>query len=311
MLVAGILLVVAGMAGLGFAYSHFASVERIEVGDLLATGAGTNYLIVGSDSRDGISPDDPNAGAILGPEAAPGSQRSDTLLVLRVDGDGARMLSIPRDLLVTIAETGQRTRINAAFNGGPRRLLATVQTELGIPIHHYVEIDFVAFRDIVDAVGGITIDFPHPASDPKSGLSVPTAGPVRLDGTQALAYVRSRTYTEQIDGRAVVDPTGDLGRVVRQQAFLAAVVSAIGDERNPIRLAQMGDGMAAGMRIDDRMSFLGALRLGLRFRGLQPEPNTLPTSNLRLSSGAAVLELVQPGANEVLQRFGSPGARPG
>jgi anionic cell wall polymer biosynthesis LytR-Cps2A-Psr (LCP) family protein len=175
-------------------------------------------------------------------------------------------------------------------------------------VHHYLEIDFVAFRDLVDALGGITIDFPHPASDHMSGLNVMESGPVRLDGTQALAYVRSRYYTEWIDGRQVTDPTGDLGRVERQQQFLSAVVSEMSTERNPFRLARMSGSMADGMRIDDRMSYLDAVRLALRMRGMQLEPTSLPTTNRRTSSGMAVLDLIQPGADEVLARFGSPGA---
>ena len=307
----GIVLVLALFAagGLLYGYQQFRSIERVELADVLATGNGTNYLIVGSDTRTGISPDDPNASAILGPGAEGGEpERSDTIMILRVDGDGSRMLSVPRDLLVTIAETGQTSRINSAFNGGPRRLIATLSSQLQLPIHHYLEIDFVAFRDLVDALGGITINFPHPASDHMSGLNVPEAGDVRLDGTQALAYVRSRYYTETIDGRQVTEPTGDIGRTVRQQAFLSAVVAEMGAERNPFRLARMSSSMADGMRIDDRMSYLDAVRLAMRMRGMELAPTSLPTSNRTLGSGAQVLDLVQPGADEVLGQFGSPGA---
>ena len=82
------------------------------------------------------------------------------------------MMSIPRDLYVPIAETGGSQKINAAYNGGPRRLVLTVQQSLGIPIHHYLEVDFVSFAKLVDSLGGITIDFPHPAFDRNSGLDV-------------------------------------------------------------------------------------------------------------------------------------------
>lgn len=301
--------VLSVLLGLVFGVSQFNRVERVELGDVLASGNGTNYLIVGSDTREGIDPNDPDAGAILGPEAPVGSERSDTILILRVDGDGARMLSVPRDLLVTIAETGAQTRINAAFNGGPRRLVATLTAELGLPVHHYLEIDFVSFRDLVDALGGIEIEFPHPASDPKSGLDVREAGTVRLSGAQALAFVRSRTYTETIDGRQVVDPTGDVGRVQRQQQFLAAVVAEIGGIRNPFRLASVTSAVVDGLRIDERLGFTDALSLLARFRGLDPAPNSLPTTNRTLGNGAQVLVLVQPDADAVLASFGSDGAR--
>lgn len=307
----GVVVVVALLAagGLLWGYQQFRSIERVELADVLATGEGTNYLIVGSDTRSGISADDPNASAILGPGAQGGEpERSDTIMILRVDGDGSRMLSVPRDLLVTISETGTTSRINSAFNGGPRRLIATLRDQLQLPIHHYLEVDFVAFRDLVDALGGITINFPHPASDHMSGLNVPEAGEVRLDGTQALAYVRSRYYTETIDGRQVTEPTGDIGRVVRQQQFLSAVVREVGGTRNPFRMMSMTSSLVDGMRIDDQLSYFGAIRLALRFRSMQLEPASLPTSNRTLASGAQVLDLVQPGADEVLARFGSPGA---
>jgi LCP family protein required for cell wall assembly len=307
----GIALVLALLTagGLLWGYQQFRSIERVELADVLASADGTNYLIVGSDTRNGISADDPNASAILGPGAEGGEpERSDTIMVLRVDGQGSRMLSVPRDLLVTISETGQTTRINAAFNGGPRRLVATLRDQLQLPIHHYLEVDFVAFRDLVDALGGITINFPHPATDHMSGLNVAETGDVRLDGTQALAYVRSRYYTETIDGRQVTEPTGDIGRVVRQQQFLSAVVREVGGTRNPLRMMSMVSSMVDGMRVDDQLSYLDAIRLVLRFRSMELEPASLPTTNRTLGSGAQVLDLSQPGADEVLAGFGSPGA---
>lgn len=307
----GVALVLALLAagGLLWGYQQFRSIERVELADVLASADGTNYLIVGSDTRNGISAEDPNASAILGPGAEGGEpERSDTIMVLRVDGQGSRMLSIPRDLLVTISETGQTTRINTAFNGGPHRLVATLRDQLQLPIHHYLEVDFVAFRDLVDALGGITINFPHPATDHMSGLNVAETGDVRLDGTQALAYVRSRYYTETIDGRQVTEPTGDIGRVVRQQQFLSAVVREVGGTRNPLRMMSMTSSMVDGMRVDDQLSYLDAIRLVLRFRSMELEPASLPTTNRTLGSGAQVLDLSQPGADEVLAGFGSPGA---
>ena len=95
------------------------------------------------------------------------------------------MLSIPRDLIVQIADTNQKERINSAYNvdlgGGPARLIKTVQKSLGIPIHRYMEVDFVTFAGLVDAVGGITIDFPYPAFDNNTGLDIKTgrAGPAQ------------------------------------------------------------------------------------------------------------------------------------
>lgn len=301
-----LLLLVAGT--LVWGYAQFRSIERVELSEVLASDNGTNYLIVGSDTREGVAADDPNADAFLGDDSVGGPERSDTVLILRVDGDGARTLSVPRDLWVTIAETGERSRINAAFNGGPSRLIATLDDQLQLPIHHYLEVDFVSFASMVDALGGITIDFPHPAFDTHSGLNVTEAGPQVLDGTQALAYVRSRFYTEVIDGRNVPQGTGDIGRVERQQAFLSAVTSKLGSTRNPVTLARVGDTLADGMRIDSDLGFLEALNLLRRMRGMDPAPNSLPTTGFVTAGGAQVLRLVQPDADAVLQGFGSAGS---
>lgn len=299
-----VVLLIVVVSGFLWASWKFDQIERVEVSSVLGGGSGTNYLFVGSDTRDGIDADDPNAGAFIGGGfTADGPERSDTILILRLDGDGASMLSIPRDLLVTIADTGERTRINAAYNGGPARLIKTIRDNLGIPIHRYVEVDFVSFGGLVDAVGGITIDFPNPARDPKTGLLVTTSGPVELDGTQALAFVRSRNYIETIDGVDRTDPTGDLGRVQRQQQFLAALMNEVGGTRNPFELVSITNTLVGGLRIDDAMSMWDALGLLRRMRGLDPAPETLPTTFARTSSGASVLELVTAEAEPVLARF--------
>ena len=300
-----LLLLVAGT--LLYGYAKFRSIERIDLASVLADENGTNYLIVGSDTRAGVNPDAPNAGAILGDDSVGGPERSDTILILRIDGDGARMLSVPRDLYVTISETGQRSRINAAFNGGPARLILTLRDQLQLPIHHYVQVDFVSFSSMVDSLGGITIEFPHPAFDTHSGLNVPEAGRQELDGTQALAYVRSRFYTEVIDGRNVPEGIGDIGRVQRQQRFLAALTSEMRSTKNPLAMMQIADTLSDGMRIDSDLGFFEALNLLRKMQGLEPGENQLPTSNFRNSAGQDVLRL-EAGADEVLARFGSPGA---
>ena len=303
--VAVLVLLVAGT--LLYGYQQFRSIERIDLAGVLADDNGTNYLIVGSDTRAGVDPNAPNAGAILGDDTVGGPERADTILILRTDDEGSRMLSVPRDLWVTISETGRRSRINGAFQGGPARLIATLRDQLQLPIHHYVQIDFVSFSSMVDALGGITIDFEHPAFDTHSGLNVTAAGPQRLDGTQALAYVRSRFYTEVIDGREVPEGIGDIGRVERQQRFLAALTGEIRSTYNPLALMRIADTLSDGMKIDSDLGFLEALNLLRKMQGLEPGQNPLPTENFRTAGGADVLRLTD-GADEVLARFGSPGA---
>jgi LCP family protein required for cell wall assembly len=265
------------------------------------TGKGTNYLIVGSDSRAVVNPNASDAGA-FNDGTAPGGQRSDTMMVLRIEGGSAKILSIPRDLEVTIADTGKKQKINAAYNGGASRLIKTIQDSVGIPIHHYLEVDFATFEGVVNSLGGITINFPNPAFDKNSGLNVTTAGPVKLDGKQAIAYVRSRYYTEVVNGKNRPDPTGDLGRVVRQQQFLRIVLGKLGHSRNPFALARAASSVSGGLRIDDKFTMLGAVRLGWRLKGLNPVPVPVPTVDARDSNGAVLRP--GPGFAQVIAQFG-------
>jgi LCP family protein required for cell wall assembly len=280
--------VLLGVVGLIWAQSKFSEIERVDVAGVLDGGGGDgqNILMVGSDEG-----------------ADRTGQRSDTIMLLRLEPERSVVMSIPRDLYVTIEPSGREQRINAAYNDGPASLIQTIQSNLGIPIHRYMEVDFVTFATLVDAIGGVTIEFPHPVFDPKSGLNIPQAGPVVLDGAQALAYVRSRQYTEIIDGRQVEDPRSDLGRVLRQQQFMRVLFAKIGDSRNPIELVRIGEDVGEGLRIDNDMSLLDALRLGLRLRDLDPESVVLPTEPFTLDSGAQVLGLDEGGAGPALEQF--------
>jgi LCP family protein required for cell wall assembly len=284
-----VLLLLALLGGYLWAKSVFDRIDRVDTEDTLADGGlgnGTNYLMVGSDSREAMGGGE--AGFTDG--EFPGGQRSDTMVILHVGGDGTKILSIPRDLYVTIADTGESGKINGAFNGGPPRLIRTISDGLGIPIHRYVEVDFVSFAGLVEGLGGITINFEHPAYDRNSGLFVPESGQVELSGDQALAYVRSRHYVEVIDGVEQPDPTGDLGRIERQQQFLRAVFDKLGDTKNPITLARTLSKTSEGLRIDDDMQLLDAIRLAWTLRGgLSPEPLVLPTTPSSNESGSVLL----------------------
>lgn len=280
------LLVVLGFSL--YLYSLFNGIDRIDLTGVLTpeNGVGVNYLIAGSDKR---------------ADGSVGGERADTLIVLRVSDGPPKMVSIPRDLWVPISGTDGSAKINAAYNGGPGRLVATVQDSLEIPIHHYVEVDFVTFGSLVDAVGGVEINFPNPAFDPGSGLSVDQAGPVTLDGDQALAYVRSRNYTEVIDGQPRKDPTADLGRQLRQQNFMKAVMGKVGATRNPVGLTKVARALGDDLTIDDDLTALGAFGLARGLAGTSPETLILPTvpgregaqSVLYLQSEAAVPVLDQ------------------
>lgn len=270
-------------------------VEKIDLGDALtpASGDHVNYLLVGSDSRDEFDPE--------GSSGVTGS-RADTIIVLRLGPDGSTMMSVPRDLWVTIADTGQNGRVNGSYNRGAANLVRTVTDNLDIPINHYIEIGFGSFAGLVDALGGVPIDFEHPAFDTQSGLNVTEAGTVVLNGPEALAFARSRHFTEIVDGREVKDPTGDLGRQERQQMFLRSALGELGHSRNPVEILAAGDSMAQGLRVDDKLTMMEMFRLARKLGGSEPETVILPTTPARRGE-AAVLVLAEPEAMGVLAGF--------
>lgn len=289
----------------------FNNVERVPVAAALSEPLvdGVNILLVGTDSREGIDGSTENAGLIIGVEegeAPISGERTDTIMILRLQEDGtAKFLSLPRDLWLRI-DGGSPGRINGAFRNGPEALINTVQSELGISLSHYVQVDLVGFIGLVDAVGGVEISIPHPAFDTRSGLDLPNAGPVTLDSTQALAYVRSRFYTERINGADVVDGTSDLGRVQRQQAFMRALFATVAEQRDPRVLNSMGTAMAEAIVIDDGTTLRDAVEIANTLRTTTPESVVLPTRNATVGN-AAVLELTDE-APAVLAQFGAGAA---
>ena len=232
-LVVGIVLVLAAVgsaAVAGYVGFRFGQIDRVD--DLVlpvAVGDPSNYLIVGTDSRDGLDPTDPDSGGFLGDA---GCDCTDTIMVLRLDPKAgtANILSFPRDLYIPIAGTGKTSRINTAHAKGVQVLIDTIQQNFAISINHYVEIDFVGFEELVDAVGGVPMWFDSPVRDANTGLSIPSAECQVLDGENARRFVRSRYLEYQdADGDWQPDGTADLGRITRQQIFIRrAIAKAVG-----------------------------------------------------------------------------------
>jgi len=191
--------------------------------DLNALNA-KNFLLTGSDN--GACPDagDGTAGGI-GDRGSFG-ERSDTIMILRVDPtvNDVAVLSFPRDLWVSISGTTRQARINSAFDAkDPSRLIRTINDNFGVPVDHYVNVNLCAFKEIVDSVGGVKIPFDYRTKDDKVGFREVGPGCVELRGSQALAYVRSRSgykYFDETKQKWASDPTGDIGRINRQQDFL-------------------------------------------------------------------------------------------
>lgn len=261
-------LVIATLVGAGAAAGTLAAtrtaidgVTRIEglAPVLAAPSVGVdNYLLVGSDSRAGADPNSPDFGGIGTASDVEGS-RSDTLMVLRHDtvtGDVA-LLSIPRDLWVEIPGRG-KNRINSAYRDGPAAVVQTVQANLGIPLHHYVEIDFSGFKSLVDAIGGVEMCFDLPSRDVNTGFNVPLPGCVVLDGVQALAYARSRHFQEFYDGEWHEDGTADLGRIERQQFFVQTALNGALDGvlNNPFQAGDVVRSGVGSVSVDDELDLI-------------------------------------------------------
>lgn len=306
-------IVVAALATVGAGATYFyvrhqlGKINRIDVAGLSNSGGGPmNVLLVGSDSRDRVTgqlAETTGKGQVSG-------QRSDTLMVLHVESGEtkAAIVSIPRDLYVPIAGTNGSDRVNTAFSrGGADTLVATIEGALAIDIHHYVEIDFVGFRDIVDAVGGVNVAVDTPVRDRVSGLTVEEAGCARLDGTDALALVRSRNYEKLVDGRWTIDPTGDLGRIERQQDFIRRMMSKVVSSglKNPLRLNRLVNVGTRDLTLDRGMSSGDLLKLARRFRSLDSstvDMVTLPTRGANVG-GASVLLLKKDEAKPIIDRL--------
>ncbi len=230
------------------------------------------FLLIGSDSREGL-----DSLVNFGPS---GGERADVIILLRVvpDDGTAQMLSIPRDTYVDIPGHG-KGKINSAFAfGGAALMVETVADFTGVPINHYVEVDFVGFQAIVDDLGGVDIDFPFPARDGKSGLDV-AAGPQRLDGYQALAFARSRSYEELQSGTWVSVDANDFGRTRRQQQLIFAILRGLA---RPSSIVEMGDlvgGFAKYLTVDTTLAEGSLVQLAFTMRDVRPneiEAATLP-----------------------------------
>jgi LCP family protein required for cell wall assembly len=262
------------------------------------TGRDLTFLVVGSDSREGIEDL-----TFFGPA---GGERGDVIMMVRLDATSgeARILSVPRDLWVEIPGFGE-DKINAAFSyGGPSLMVQTIRENLGIQVNHYVEIDFVGFIDMVNQLGGIEMTFAYPARDKNSGLNI-DAGTQILDGEQALAFARSRKYEEYQGEQWVSVDASDLGRAARQQQVVGAILSKL---KSPSSIAEAGDiagSMAENMTVDANLAGSSIGSLAWNFRGVITggiEGQTLPVYGDTVG-GASVVMADEPEATAVVEGF--------
>lgn len=246
-----------------------------------------NYLLVGSDTREGLTKAQSKVLRVGSTKSAAGA-RSDTMLLVHISKarDKATIISLPRDSLVTIPEHSSslskaRTiaagsgKLNSAFAwGGAPLLIQTIENETGVRVDHYIEIGFAGFAGMVDALGGIEVCTKKDINDPKSHLVLP-AGVHSLDGIEALKYVRTRDF----------DGMGDLGRMQRQQQFMSAVlrkVTSTGVLLNPVKLVKFFDAAIATVKTDSQLNTGDLLTLAKQLKNLSASKVrtlTIPLSN--------------------------------
>ncbi len=230
-----------------------------------------NYLIVGSDTREGLSREEIKRLKVGGTDVAAG-KRSDTMLLIHISKkrDKAAIISIPRDSYALIPEHNNSqgklipaaySKINSAYNwGGAPLLIKTLENMSDLRIDHYVELNFVGFVRMVDALGGVEICTKKDIDDPKSHLTLP-AGTHVLDGIDSLKFVRTRVF----------DGLGDLGRMKRQQEFAGAMLrkaTSAGVLLNPVKMVDFINSALDSVVTDEGLSQGDLLTLGKQLRNL-------------------------------------------
>ena len=252
-----------------------------------------NFLITGTDNGACVDPDSPYA-ATFGNRNGLG-ERADTLMILRLDPktNAAAVLSFPRDLWVRINGKKTQSRINSAFNrDDPNPLIVTIFDNFGILIDHYVNIDFCAFKEIVDAVGGVRVPFATPVKDKNTNLLIEQAGCHTFGGEEGLAYVRSRhfRYYDAKSKKWIEDPAADRGRISRQQDFLRRAIQKALDKSagNPTIAKDLIDAALKYVILDVNLTAGKLLELASAMKNL--DASTMKTYQIE-GSGKMVGEL--------------------
>jgi len=249
-----------------------------------------NYLLVGSDTREGLSKAELKA-LRVGSVATAAGKRSDTMLLVHISKarDKAVLISIPRDTYALIPEHKSKagklipaahSKINSSFNwGGAPLLIQTIEEMTQLKIDHYIEINFAGFARIVDSIGGVEICTKKNINDPKSHLIL-EAGVHTLNGIESLKYVRTREF----------DGLGDLGRMQRQQAFMSAVLrkaTSAGVLLNPVTMTSFINSALSAVTTDTGLKNSDLISLAKQMKSLSTSSVrtlTVPLSDLNYNS---------------------------
>ncbi|MEV0296642.1 LCP family protein [Nocardia sp. NPDC050710] len=255
-----VLLLVFVLAVIGAVFNLDGKLNRIDAlagyTDRVGDTPGTNWLLVGSDGRGGLTAEQERelaTGGEVGPE------RTDTIILVHVPKSGdSTLVSLPRDSYVSIPGHG-KDKLNAAFAlGGPQLLVQTVETVTGLRIDHYAQIGFAGFAGIVDALGGIDVCLPKPIDDPLAGINL-QAGCQKLNGPEALGFVRSRATA-----------LADIDRMNNQRLFMAALLKKATSGAtlaNPFKLWPLATDTVDSLKVDEDDHLWDLGRLGWALRG--------------------------------------------
>ncbi len=273
-------LLAAGVVG--YAYYLNSKVQRVAVkgltdGPAKGADAGTeNILMVGSTSRCALTVQNPAYG--LCSQGVTGVN-SDVVMILHLNPSvpSVSILSIPRDLFIPNARADGANKIDAALVEGPSQLVAAIEEDFGIPIQHYVELNFDSFANVVDALGGINMYFPEPVYDQYSGLNVMTPGCHHLDGIEALQVVRARHL--QYKGPGTTSPypqywpqeaQSDIARIRRDHEFLRVLAAAVAAKGlgDPFTDQQLVAGVVGQLTVDSGFSASHMAGLVLTYHGV-------------------------------------------
>jgi LCP family protein required for cell wall assembly len=279
-LFAVLLLLVGAAAGYGWYLNH--EIHRIDLHNLAsapAKGADANtenILMIGSTDRCALKVQNPAYG--LCSQGVTGVN-SDVVMILHLNqaNNSLSVLSIPRDLFVPNARSTGANKIDAGLYQGPDQLINAIEEDLGIPIQHFVELNFDSFINVVDALGGIKMYFPEPVFDAYSGLNIQTTGCLDLNGTQALQVVRARELQYKATGVTASDPSywpkenlSDLARIRRDHEFLRVLASAVKAKGlgNPITDQQLVSGVVGQLTVDSGLSATDMINLVLNYHNV-------------------------------------------
>ena len=280
-----VLILVGIAATYGYARLRFSQIRKIDVSSLNTAAANQpmNILLVGSNSRAALNGNQANA---FGNASQVGGARSDVTMIAHLDPqtDTVTLVSIPRDLFLPIPGSNDLNRVDSALNAGPSMLVKTIEQDLGIPIDHYVELNFDTFQQIVTALGGIQMYFPYQVKDAYSGLNITTTGCIHLNGFQALAEVRARHLQYSSNGITwSYDPLGDLSRIRRDHEFIKVLASQVQAKGvyNPVELNSLITAITPYLGLDRSFSFGELVSLANTYR--HANPNTIKTATLPIA----------------------------